>query len=457
MHRPLLALLFLLSACPAASPPQRPVAPPPATPVERDRPDAARPAGRPVPVTFAGFFEPRTLRIDLTHEGNRTQETYRVDALVREGAWAGSTTKLVDPLDYGVHRFEIRDAATTSLLYTRTYASIFQEWQTTDEAKVKRKGFSESLRLPLPRAAFELTIFSRVPSTNGWREVFRKALDPRGGAVTDWKADPALVPVVLHESGPASRRLDILILGDGYTAAEKEKFLRDARRFTQTLLEDPSFGAMKGRYNVRALFAPSLDSGVSEPRKGLNRRTALGLSFNTFDSERYLMTEANLDLRRLAAHAPYEALYLMANTSRYGGGGIYNLYATFPSDNEYDAYVFIHEFGHSFGGLGDEYYDSDTAYSDMYPRGVEPWEPNLTAFLKGVFKWKALVTPGTPIPTPHTVDREKGVVGLFEGAGYAAKELFRPQWNCKMKGKGHVPFCKVCGNGVARMIELYAE
>ena len=170
------------------------------------------------------------------------------------------------------------------------------------------------------------------------------------------------------------------------------------------------------------------------------------------------MTEKNLALRHLAAHAPYDALYLMANTSRYGGGGIYRLYATFPSDNEYSPYVFIHEFGHSFAGLADEYYDSSVSYddSDFYPKGVEPWEPNITRFLGGRFKWRAQVSPGVPIPTPNE-RRYRGKVGLFEGAGYSAKGLYRPELDCKMKGKSHTPFCRVCAAAIGRMIAQYAQ
>ncbi|MFH2007120.1 MAG: M64 family metallopeptidase [bacterium] len=443
--------LLILSCGPAPGP-----KPPTPTPVERMRepPPQRRLAKRPVKVVYGRFFDVLTLRIDLDHRGSATEERYVVRGLVREGVWAGSQTKLLDPFPYGAHKFEIRDEATGSLLYSRGYSSLFGEWQTTREAKHSSKGFAESVRLPLPRAPFELRIYSRrggklVP-------VLKTTLDPRGPKVQVWTPTPGARTTTLHKSGPLDQRLDILIIGDGYVAAEAEKFHRDARRFADIMLGDSAFGRYKKRYNIRALFVPSKDSGVSEPRKGRNLNTPVGLSFNTLGSPRYMMTTADRALRNVAANAPYDALYLLGNTSRYGGGGIYNLYSTFPSDNEYDEYVFIHEFGHSFAGLADEYFTSPTSTDGMYKPTEEPADPNITAFLKGRFKWKKLVTPGTPIPTPP-LPKYRAAVGLFEGAGYRPKGLYRSQLDCKMKGKGHVSFCKVCAAAIARMIELYSE
>ena len=451
---------FALSAIVACGPAPGPKPPEP-TPVERTKPPPhARRAvpTRPVKVTFARFFEDRTLRVDLTHRGTARAESYQVTGLVKEGPWAGSRTKVIDPFPYGAHRFEIRDVATGALLYSRGYASLFSEWQTTPEARKITMGFSESLRLPLPRAPFYLRIHSRTPKGKV-RQVLRRRLDPRQGPGTKVRSHrplPGLATRILHKSGPVQTNLDILIIGDGYTPADREKFWRDARRFTRVMLADRTYGAHKDKLNIRALYVPSVDSGVSEPRKGRILNTPLGLSFNTFGSARYMMTVKNLALRRAAAHAPYDALYLMGNTSRYGGGGIYNLYSTFPSDNEYDAYVFAHEFGHGFAGLADEYYTSEISTENMYSATVEPTDPNITAFVGGRFKWKKMVRPGTPIPTPPTA-RYKNVVGLFEGAGYKAKGLYRAQLDCKMKGKGHVDFCKVCARAIARMIRLYSE
>lgn len=454
-----LGLVLLLGACPSGGP--QPSAPAP-TPVERARPAPGRGPGarrvlRSGPVTFDGFFRPTTLRVDLVHRGSATTEAYRVVGLVREGVWAGSRRHLLDPFGYGAHRFEIRDAVSGALLYSRGYSSLFGEWRSTRDAKRRSRSFSESIRIPLPRRAVVLAIYSRQRSGR-FARVFQKRLEGTGAGVRRWTRDPAVRVVVLHQGAPMAHAVDIAILGDGYTAREADKLLADARRFTRVLLANPTFGPHRRQINVRLVQLASPASGVSEPRKGRVLQTPLGLSFDTFSSPRYLMTEKNLALRRAAAHAPYDALYLMANTSRYGGGGIYNLYAAFPSDNEYSAYVFIHEFGHSFAGLADEYYDSSVSYDDseFYPKGVEPWEPNITRFLRGQLKWRAQISRGVPVPTPN-LPRYRGKVGLFEGAGYTAKGLYRPALDCKMKGKGHTPFCGVCARAIGRMIALYVE
>lgn len=457
-RRPDLIILFLaFVGCGPAGPGPGGTTPPPPTEVERDLREAPRRPATPVKVTYHRFFSTGTMRVDLEHRGNHQTESYRVLGMVREGPWPGSRTLLRDPFDYGAHWFEIRDVETGAIIFSRGYSSLFGEWQTTREAKTVTKVFSESLRLPMPRRLFDLAIFTRQKSGKLAR-IHEARLDPADPKVRLWVPRPDVEVMELHRSGDVERKLDLVILGDGYTQAEKEKLRRDAARFTEVLLSDETFGPLKDRINVRAVFVPSPVSGVSEPRRGILLKTPLGVSFNTFGSPRYMMTEANMALRDIAAHAPYDSLVLMANTSRYGGGGIYNLYATFPSDNEYDTYVFVHELGHSFGGLADEYYDSEVSYDDseIYPKGVEPWEPNITRNLGARIKWADLVTPDALIPTPN-LPKYEGVVGLFEGAGYSSKGLFRPQLSCKMKGKGHNPFCKVCSAAILSRIRVYSE
>ncbi len=269
-------------------------------------------------------------------------------------------------------------------------------------------------------------------------------------------------------------------------------------------------------FNIYGVFKASEESGVDEPTHGVFKNTALSCTFNSLGSERYLLTEDNKALRKIAAQVPYDAIFIMVNHNRYGGGGIYNLYCTFTSDNQWTDYLLLHEFGHSFAGLADEYYTSDVAYNDFYPRGVEPVEPNITALLDpGNVKWKNFLTPGIKIPTPwkkseydsldmhwqahrrtlngkiaetkrnnndpdsadnlqneynkldslHTLEMAKwlksskylGKVGAFEGAGYASKGLYRPMLDCIMFSKGKKPYCKVCEAAIIRMIKYYSE
>lgn len=415
-------------------------------------------AARPPASSYSQDFEPRGLRLDLFHTGTATDEAYALAAWREEPAWGGPFGHRVDLPVYGKHQVQVIDRATGRLLYRAGYSSLFSEWQTTDEAKSRTpQGLEESVRVPWPRRPVRIVVESRNRE-GAFGEVFQAEFDPATTPV-DRTRRFAEVPVD-EVAVPASpdRAVDLLIVGDGYADGEAEKFRRDARRFSRVLLETPPFDGLRDRIAVRAVRAPSRDSGPSEPRRGRFLDTGAGSSFNTFGSARYLMTAREHDLRALAARAPYDALVILVNSSRYGGGGIYGQYATFVSDSDYSEYIFVHELGHSFAGLGDEYYTSSVAYSDFYPRGVEPWEPNITALLPGrPLKWGGLVTPRTPVPTPTSAGGGGDTVGAFEGAGYAAKGLYRPSTDCKMFSKGNVGFCRVCKDAVVTMVKLLTE
>jgi hypothetical protein len=261
----------------------------------------------------------------------------------------------------------------------------------------------------------------------------------------------------LEVNGDPQGKVDLVILGDGYSAIEKKKFIGDCWHFVDNFFANDPMKRLRSRFNLRAVFVSSRESGVDEPRKGVFRNTAFGMTFNMFDLPRYCMTDSVWALHDAASVAPYDAILLMANSSRYGGGAIYNYYTAFVSDNEYDDYLAVHEFGHGFGGLADEYYTSSVAYNEFYPRGVEPWEPNITALLPGeTLKWEAFVEEPTPVPTPVDDERFASKVGAFEGAGYAARGLFRPQMTCKMFSKGNRRFCRVCEQVLAETIDWYA-
>jgi hypothetical protein len=310
--------------------------------------------------------------------------------------------------------------------------------------------------------------------------------------------------------------VDVAVVGEGYTAAEEGKFRSDLERVVDILFAQQPFARNKARFNVHGVLQPSQESGCSEPSRGIHRNTAVGASFDSLGSERYMLTESNRALQDIAAHVPHDAIYIMVNHSRYGGGGIYNFFCAFTVDNQWTPYVLVHEFGHSFAGLGDEYYTSSVAYNDFYPKGVEPTEANLTALLDPKnLKWKDLVTPGTALPTPWekadydamdityqkvreeqngriakamregapAADVEKlkaeaealslehakkidaflaksafaGKVGAFEGGGYAATGIYRPALDCIMFTKGSKPFCPVCERAIQRVIDSYGE
>jgi hypothetical protein len=399
-----------------------------------------------------------TLRVDLHHVGDHRRDRFLVDELRAEGAWPSSRTQLLDDANFGSTRAEVYSLGRRPrLLYSYGYCSLFGEWRTTDEAKKRARVFSETVRLPMPSSAVCLVMKNR--NRHGrWVKVFDTQLDPDAVEVSRERRHGGLTVRRLHGKGAPARSLDIVVLGDGYQAWQMDKFRQDAARFAGVLVDTPPFSRYRDRINVWAVESPSRESGVDEPRKGIFRDTALSMTFNTFGSARYLMTTDNKAVRDVAANAPCDAVYIMSNTSRYGGGGIYNLYASFVSDNAYDEYVYVHEFGHSFAGLADEYYTSKVAYNNMYPRGVEPWEPNITAEkTRARVKWRDQIEAATPVPCAESDRRCAGKVTLFEGAGYSAKGLYRSFLDCKMFNKGHKPFCPVCMRAVSRMIERYLK
>jgi IgA peptidase M64/peptidase M64-like protein len=409
------------------------------------------------PPGFDASFTGATLRVDLYHTGTRAEESFALDGLREEGPWAGTRARLIDDTNFGNYLARVFDAGTNQLLYSRGYSSLFGEWRTTDEAKSVTRTMHESVLVPMPRGPAYVTIASR-DAGNVFREIFHASVDPFSeNVVRESVCPPGAFGRSLEEiavTGDPSERLDILFVAEGYTAAEAEKFRRDARRYTRILLGTSPFSGNAGRINVRSLFAPSPESGTDEPRKGVFRATAIQTSFDTFGIERYLTAPDNRRLRDVAACAPYDRMIVLVNTSRYGGAGIHDQWAVTATDNEYGDYVTVHEFGHALAGLGDEYFSSSVAYNELYPPGVEPWEANISAMVpRGLPKWEGMLTPGVPVPTPADPERYARVVGAFEGAGYAAKGLYRPSLDCMMFSKGYAPFDPVCRAAIEAILD----
>lgn len=406
---------------------------------------------------FETYFTDGTLRVDIAHSGTATEDVISVRRIVREPRWSGPITNLLPVRDMGKYRFDLLDAASGEPIFRRGYSSLYGEWTTTDEAKTVRRAFEETLEMPYPKAPVVLDIFLRN-ERGAMDKIFSVAIDP---AFHQVGRSPATLPheaevIELQVTGESSRKVDILVLGDGYEVTEKEKFRGDLDRFMENFFDAEPLRSRWEDFNVRAVFVPSSHSGVDEPRKGIFCDTPFGMIYNMFDLPRYCMTEEVWAIHDHAAGVPHDAILLMANASRYGGGAIFNFYTAFVSDNEYDDYVTVHEFGHGFAGLGDEYYTSAVAYNEFYPRGVEPWEANITALLDpDNLKWKDFVEADTPLPTPEGDERFADQVGAFEGAGYAAKDLFRPARDCKMFSKGNRAFCRVCENAIIEMIDFH--
>lgn len=442
----------------------------------------------------------RTMRLDFYHTGTATEEVFSLDRTVVEPlAWPGNPRRAVDDSNLGKYLFEVRDAKSDRVLYSRGFASIYGEWETTDEAKAVRRTFQESLRFPAPDAPVRVVLKKR-DAKNMFREVWTIALDPSDIFIdrSPLKAPAPLIEIQKH--GDSASKVDFLIIGDGYTAAEQQKFERDARRMTEVLFNTSPFKERRRDFNVWGLCPPAAESGVSRPSTGAYRDSPLGATYDAFGSERYVLTFDNRALRRAASFAPYEFVEILVNNRTYGGGGIHNLYSTVAVDNAWADYVFVHEFGHHFAGLADEYYTSSVAYAPAAER-TEPWEPNVTALLNPAnLKWKDLVTAGTPIPTlwgkeafesysrgiqerrrqiraerkPEEVmealfreelehegkmfagEKYAGRVGAFEGANYEAKGFYRPEVDCIMFTRTN-HFCAVCRRAIEHVIDMYAR
>ena len=445
---------------------------------------------------------PRTLRVDYYHAGNSHEEWFSLDRMVLEPLeWPGNLNKSIDESQLGDYLFEVRERGSNKLLYSRGFNSVFGEWKTTDEALHGNRTFSESLRFPCPESPVEVSLKERAANgaAEGWKEVWKTLVDPKDKFVDRSRPPSPGALMELQKMGDPATKVDLLVLGDGYPAAERPKFEKDARRFVNAIFSTSPFREHQKDFNVWGLCPAAEESGVSRPSTGIYRRSPLGASYDTFGVERYVLTSDNRTLRDLASFAPYEFIEILVNGQTYGGGGIFNQYATVAIDNMWAGYVGVHEFGHQFAALADEYYSSDVAY---LPSGqkTEPWEPNVTALLDPAnLKWKDLVASSTPVPTPwdkekfdrfeqdiqrqrkelraagkpeaemeelFRKEREKedamlgsekyaGKVGAFEGANYEAKGYYRPEIDCIMFTRSKT-FCAVCRRAIERVIGMYA-
>jgi hypothetical protein len=453
-------------------------------------------------VATVPFDFTKTMRVDYFHTGGPgITETFSLDRVVNDGAWAGSRTQLVDPTNLGKYLFEVRAKSSAAVMYSRGFASIYGEWETTAEIKTTKRTFHESMRLPWPSGPVTLTLRKRRPD-NTFSDVWSVDVDPSSSSVNQ-APPPSHDPVwTVMENGPAPQKVDILILGEGYTRAQNAKFRGDVTRLLGSLFAQEPFKSRKSDFNVRGILLPAAQSGINRPNAGVFRRTPISAEYNVFDSERYVLTLDNRALRDAAAAAPYEFIEILVNDKTYGGGGIFNDQATASVDSAFSDYVFVHEFGHHFAALADEYYTSDVAYQTGASDLPEPWEPNVTALKDpATLKWRDLVEPGTPLPTPwekarfeaesratqeqrrairarnapetemdalfraerEREERELGAerfarkVGAFEGASYEPRGLYRPEIDCIMFTRDRVGFCRVCQRALARIIDLYAR
>ncbi len=405
-------------------------------------------------ISFDDYFEDKTLRLDYFHSGDKENNYYSIDELIEEPYWGGSKVNLIDKFNYGRYKFEVYDAASNILIYSRGYSTIFNEWQTTEEAKHTTKTFSETVLFPFPKKPVIVKFFASNRK-NEWIKKFEYEVNPENYFIKAERVDEYKNFEVL-KSGDPSVKVDIVIIPEGYTLEEMEDFKKDCNRFTEYIFNASPFRENKDKFNIWGIEAPSMESGTDIPKENVWKKTLVNSSFYTFDLERYVMSYDNKSIRNVAANAPYDQIYVLVNSDKYGGGSIYNHYSMSTSKNQYTEFTITHEFGHGFSSLADEYYTSDVAYQDFYPLNVEPTDPNLTTLVNFDSKWKDLVEAGTPIPTPDT-EEFKSKVGAFEGGGYMEKGIYRPAEDCTMKSIKVDNFCPVCKRALQQMIDFYSE
>ncbi len=401
-------------------------------------------------VKFNEYFVFKTLRIDYLHTGNQKVDTIEFSKAHSYPNWAGTMLQLIDPFNYGANRVELYDSLSNTMIYSRGYSNLFEEWRTTAEGKIKTESFEETLLVPMPKKTVKVAIQRRERDGKySLLSVFY--LNPLNIKASDIVKEKQMV---FHRGGKSDKCVDITFIADGYAIGDSAKLKEDFSRYADYLLNCKPYNSLKQFINITGVFSYSEESGINDPISSTQRKSAVGCTFNSIGSDRYLMTTQMWKLHDYVESAPTDAIVIICNTPKYGGGGIYNYYATVAADCPQGDFILVHETGHSIAGLADEYYTSEVSTEDFYPLDIEPWEPNITTNVDFAKKWKWMIAKETPVPTPCESAYEN-TVGLYEGAGYMAKGIYRPWQNCTMKNIKYDAFCPVCRNAIKIMVEYY--
>jgi len=468
--------------------------------------------------SFNKYFSGQTMRVDFYMTGDSEGLIISLDQVYKEGRWPGNPDKLIDRLNNGSYYVKIYSLIDNQLIYSKGFNCIFGEYQTTGPAKKgEKRTFMETVRFPCPKSPVNLVIEERN-SKNILKTVFSRTIDPDNENIIHEKPDSRDRVYTAQENGDPGKKVDFVFVAEGYTKQEWGKFKKDVDHFTEVLFKAEPYKSHRNLFNVYGAFRPSSQSGVDHPTRDTFRNTALDASYNALNLRRYLLVDDRKTMRDIASVVPYEAIIVMANTERYGGGGIYNNYTIFAVDHARSEFLFMHEFGHGFAGLADEYFSSTVSYENYYPEGTEPTEPNITALLDtNQVKWEEHLSPGIPVPTSWGQDeirklrkqqeaykeemkekieklesegasektindvrekhsetnrqlereigkiREKyrkkyeGKIGVFEGAGYQAKGLYRSEIGVHMFDSEDFTYGPVSEEAIMEIIRHYTE
>lgn len=402
---------------------------------------------------FDKFFYPKSLRFDYQRAGNSTSEQIFFNRLREEPYWGGNHINLIDESMRGNHYIKLFDKATGELIYSRGHGSLFNEWQVMPEAFVTSKSYGESVVIPYPRKAATLELYTR--NRKGiFEKKFSYDIDPESFYIEKYPYNLTSKEIVY--SGKPEHCIDIVLIPEGYSEEDRHLFNEAAELFASQMFTYSPYKESASKINIRSVWAPSQESGVTIPGDHTWVNTSTDAKFYTFNQERYQMVDNYQTICDIAGNVPYDIIYILSNTKKYGGGGIYNFYGISAAGHPTETgKIYIHEFGHLFAGLGDEYVGGTEA-NEFYPEGVEPWEANLTTLTNFESKqWSKMVEKSTPIPT-EVKESNRGVVGVYEGGGYVAKGVYRPWINCLMNNLHNIDeFCPVCIEEIQRTIDFH--
>lgn len=403
--------------------------------------------------SFDAHFEKKSLRVDFALSGNSTTQAAAIQQLREEPVWAGPVKNLIDEFNYGGYHANVYDKATGELIYSRSFNTLFEEWMTTNQALTEVQSWTNSVSIPFPKKTVVFELSARDKKDMQFHSLLKMDIDPASIFIDRGSLKDNRVTQIQYKGEP-SAKVDLVFLAEGYTAEEQDKFVADARRFSDLLFQTAPYTGHRDDFNVWSVNLVSEEKGTDVSGKGIFKNTALNSGYYTFGVDRYLTTPDMKSIRDAVWNVPCDAIFILVNAETYGGGGMYNFYAIGTADNERTPVVFVHEFGHSFAGLGDEYFSSEVAYNDFYNLEKEPWEPNITTLVDFDKKWKDLLPAGTPVPTPLD-EKHKNGIGVFEGGGYLSKGIYRPMDHCMMRD--YAPFCPACSRAIVRMIDFYCD
>lgn len=404
---------------------------------------------------FDTFFNNKTLRLDYIFGADTKGCHVMLDKQAVLPEWSGRRHRLKELPLAGNGQITVRDEATGDTIYRHSFSSLFNEWLSTEEASTTPKAFQNTYLVPLPKAPALIDI-----------ALLNTRHDTIASMTHRYRADDELIAVkgitnvtphrYIHRSSHPEKAIDVAILAEGYTTAEMDSFYHHAAVAVESILKHEPFKSRADDFNFVAVASPSIDSGVSVPRLGDWKKTAFSSHFSTFYSDRYLTTGNLQYVHDALAGIPYEHIIILANTPEYGGGGIYNSYTLTTARHRDFRPVVVHEFGHSFGGLADEYFYENDIMDESYPLDIEPWEPNITTLVDFPSKWQSIVPEGTPVPTdPKNAD--KYPVGVYEGGGYVFKGVYRPADQCRMRNNTWPAFCPACPRALSLLIDFYTK